>query len=277
MSDLIPRPIISLLADNLPDFESHATLDNLFLYADIPCSIPDFSKPKKVQAVLESINKESKNPLEVLGKIIEKYIEIGDLEDIPLYDIDKRQVYERKQKFKDVIMRHLSKSGLVYIEGGMVSKSVSLPSKTLHDLVSEKNIPAINMEFERALKKVDTEPLEAISASCNILESICKAFIEHFNITPPNKQDLRSLWKIVANELNFNPELIQDDDLKKIISGMFSVVDGISALRTHGSSAHGQGVKLYKPKPRHTRFAVNSAHTLSLFLLETWNERLEKK
>lgn len=89
----------------------------------------------------------------------------------------------------------------------------------------------------------------------------------------PNKQDLRSLWKIVSQELKFDASSLQDDDLKKIISGMHSVVDGISSLRTHGSSAHGQGKKLYMPKPRHAKFTVNSAHSLAVFLLETWNER----
>ncbi|MDC4794224.1 abortive infection family protein, partial [Acinetobacter baumannii] len=43
------------------------------------------------------------------------------------------------------------------------------------------------------------------------------------------------------------------------------------------SSAHGQGRKLYNIKPRHARLAIHSAHTLALFILETWDEKRAKK
>ena len=61
-----------------------------------------------------------------------------------------------------------------------------------------------------------------------------------------------------------------------MLSGILSVVDGIGALRTHASSAHGEGRKLYKLKPRHARLAIHSAHTLALFVLETWDENRAK-
>ncbi|MDC4272793.1 abortive infection family protein, partial [Acinetobacter baumannii] len=48
-------------------------------------------------------------------------------------------------------------------------------------------------------------------------------------------------------------------------------------FRTHASSAHGQGRKLYNIKPRHARLAIHSAHTLALFILETWDEKRAKK
>ena len=61
-----------------------------------------------------------------------------------------------------------------------------------------------------------------------------------------------------------------------MLSGILSVVDGIGAFRTHASSAHGEGRKLYKLKPRHARLAIHSAHTLALFVLETWDENRAK-
>jgi hypothetical protein len=81
------------------------------------------------------------------------------------------------------------------------------------------------------------------------------------------------LWKVVREDLGFDPSQLEDNDLKKILSGIFSVVDGIGAFRTHASSAHGQGRKIYKLKPRHARLAIHSAHTLALFVLETWDEK----
>ena len=276
MKTQIPRPIISLLSDKLPEFETHATLDSIFLFADTPelANQNELSKPSKVQALLLHTNKVSDEPLSVLGKVIEKYMELPDEDSISSYERHAINLLKEQQEFAKSITVLLEKYGLSYIQGGLITKSGSLPSKSLRALIHEKNVPAINLEFERALKNVNTQPLEAVSAASNLLESICKVHIEDNSLDMPNKKDLKSLWKVVSKDLGFDPSKIQDDDLKKIISGMFSIVDGISALRTHGSSAHGQGTTMYKPAPRHARFAVNSAHSLAMFVLETTSNKI---
>lgn len=273
MKTQIPRPIISLLSDKLPEFETHATLDSIFLFADTPelANQDELSKPSKVQALLLYTNKVSEEPLSVLGKVIEKYMELPDEDSISSYERHAIDLLKRQQEFAKSITALLEKYGLSYIQGGLITKGGSLPSKSLRALIHEKNIPAIDLEFERALKNVNTQPLEAVSAASNLLESICRVHIEDANLGMPPKQDLRSLWKVVSTDLGFDASKIQDNDLKRVVSGMFSIVDGISALRTHGSSAHGQGTTMYKPAPRHARFAVNSAHSLAMFLLETTN------
>ena len=78
MKKEIPAPVIAVLADNLPNIETHAGLDNLFLHADAPGDPPEGSKPVKTQAWLRRVNKESGNPLAVLGKLIECYMEIPE-------------------------------------------------------------------------------------------------------------------------------------------------------------------------------------------------------
>jgi hypothetical protein len=66
---------------------------------------------------------------------------------------------------------------------------------------------------------------------------------------------------------------VEDNDLRKILTGLNSIVDGIGALRTHAGSAHGRGVMKYKIQPRHARLAVHAAHTLTVFLLESWDNK----
>lgn len=75
----IPLNLIAVLSEMLSEQESHATLDNLFLYAEINSEIPDVSKPAKVQQVLMNVNKANPEPLKVLGKILEKYLDGGIL------------------------------------------------------------------------------------------------------------------------------------------------------------------------------------------------------
>lgn len=272
----IPAPLIAVLSENLPSLETHASLDNLFLHANAPGEPPEGSKPVKTQAWLRRINKESNEPLAVLGKLVECYMEIPEPEDKlglfgePLPNNDKK--FEFKSKLESI----LSRCNLTYTTGGHISDGSSAPSKSLAQLIKGRDIPAIEAEFIRALANVNSEPREAVSAACNILESIFKTYIADEGLPLPNKQDLQNVWKVVRSDLGFDTNLVQDDDLKKILSGILSVVDGIGAFRTHASSAHGQGRKLYNVKPRHARLAIHSAHTIALFILETWDEKRAK-
>ena len=89
----------------------------------------------------------------------------------------------------------------------------------------------------------------------------------------PAKQDLKPVWTIVRKHLGFDPSVVEDQDLQTILTGLFAVVDGIGALRTHASSAHGAGKKSYKLEPRHARLAIHAAHTVVLYVIESWDKR----
>ncbi len=275
MRKVIPAPIIAVIADNLYDIESHAGLDNLFLYADAPGDPPEGSKPVKTQAWLRRINKESDFPLNVLGKLIETYMELPDELDTDNFNWGLN-ISEQKQEFKVKLKNILQRCNLTYHTGGVISDGSSAPSKSLSDLIKGRDIPSIESEFNRALENVNSDPREAVSAACNILESIFKVYIADEKLPAPQKQDLQGVWKVVKSDLGFDTKLVQDDDLKRVLSGILSIVDGIGAFRTHASSAHGQGRKIYNLKPRHARLAIHSAHTIALFVLETWDEKRGK-
>lgn len=75
MSKQIPLPLIALVSDLVATAESHATLNNLFVFADASGEPPVGSKPEKAQEWLRNTNKEHPEPLAVLGKIIGGYME----------------------------------------------------------------------------------------------------------------------------------------------------------------------------------------------------------
>ena len=57
---------------------------------------------------------------------------------------------------------------------------------------------------------------------------------------------------------------------------MLSIVGGIGAFSERMLAQRiGKDAKVYNLKPRHARFAIHSAHTLALFVLETWDEKKE--
>lgn len=268
----IPAPIISVVADHIAITRSHAQIDSLFMYADAPGEPPEGSKPVKCQDWLRRTNRESADPLSILGKIIEEDMENPDVDrDYNTFFVPQNTTVPL---FVGKLKTMLDKYGLSYSTGGILRKvGTTGASKTLGELIRGRDFQAIDMEFDRALESANNDPREACSSACNILESLFKIMIHDERLTKPAKQDLKNLWKAVADYLNFDPKKIEDDDLRKILSGMNSVVDGIGALRTHASSAHGAGKQIYKLEPRHARLAIHSAHTLATFVLESWDKR----
>ena len=275
MHQIIPAPVIAVLSDFLYEIESHSSLDNLFFHADAPGKPPEESKPTKTQTWLRRINKESEFPLQILGRLVEPYMEFSEVPEARQL-FGNVNVAEKKKELKAKLEATFKRCNLVYINGGIISDGSSASSRSLSEFIKGRDIPSIEAEFNRALENVNSEPREAVSAACNILESIFKVYIADEDLPKPLKQDIQNVWKVVRGDLGFDTKLVQDTDLKKILSGILSIVDGIGAFRTHASSAHGEGRKLYKLKPRHARLAINSAHTIALFVLETWDEKRGK-
>lgn len=201
--------------------------------------------------------------MRVVGKIIEGYMEA--VTDQTSGDF----AWERKEKIAQI----LASCELQYVKGGLIGGSLASLSRTLEQLIRDRDFVSINEEFDRALRSVENSPRDAVSAACNILESLCKTYIEEENLEMPTKQDLKSVWSVVRKDLGIDPSLIEDRDIQEILSGIFAVVGGIGALRTHASSAHGSGKKTYRLEPRHARLAVHASHTLTLFILESWDKK----
>lgn len=275
MTAKIPEAAIAVVADAVSTIETHASLDSLFMYAGAPGDPPTGSKHVKALEWLRQVNKQSKEPLSILGKIVEAYMDDPDTAPdasppstfLPVYGL------EEKRKFCRRFEATLANCGMSYRKGGIVTTGGTAPSRTLGEIISGKDFPAILAEFDRALEHVEKDPRESISAACNILESVFKTYIDDNGLAMPAKQDLQGVFKVVRGDLGLEAGCVEDDDLKKIISGIYSIVDGVGALRTHASSAHGQGRKTYRIEPRHARLAINSAHTVAAFVLETWEKR----
>jgi len=263
---IIPGAVLSVCAEVAARRETHATLDSLFTYAGAPGEAPAGSKPAKALEWLRITNRdESVEPLDVLGRLIENYMEApldpdDSLNEVPIQDREK-------------ITGVLAQCELQYVRGGRVVGALGSPSRTLEEFMRERDIAALDLEFGRALSNVEANPREAVSAASNILESLFKVYIEDERLEKPAKQDLKPIWAIVRKHLGFDLGVVEDQDLKTILTGLIAVVDGIGSLRTHASSAHGQGRKSYKLEPRHARLAIHAAHTTALFVLESWKKK----
>ena len=155
----------------------------------------------------------------------------------------------------------------------MYKRQVTAPSKAFGDALKDFSVAEVEEEFERAVRFIDSDPAAAVTAACAIVEALCKHYIATERLDLPTSQTVKPLWVVVAKHLKLSPEQLEDDDLKRVLSGLSSIIDGLGAYRTHAGSAHGQHKRAYKVAPRHARLVVHSAHSLCLFVVETWQAR----
>jgi len=112
MHQLIPAPVISVVAEISSLRETHASLDRLFMYAAAPGDPPEGSKQVKTSEWLRRVNRESSTPLTVLGKLLEGYMDT--LADAPDNHTDKEKISK--------ILAHCK---LQYVQGGNVTNIIS--------------------------------------------------------------------------------------------------------------------------------------------------------
>jgi hypothetical protein len=261
----IPPSVIGTVSPILADAFTHSQLNDMFMAASFPGDAPEGNKSDKVRGWLRRSNIECSDPLTMFGALIAEFM-----------DTDPSQSYiEIYGDPREKIHAVLAKEGLSYRRGGLILGNVlSGPSKSLAERIKSDGAKAIEIEYDRAYKAVEGDPSAAVTAACAILESLCKSYLETEGHPIPQKQVLGQLWSKVAEHLGLTPKSVEDDDLKRILQGLYSIADGISALRTHAGSAHGHSsTNTYRLSSRHARLAVHAAHTMAVFVLDTWESR----
>lgn len=140
------------------------------------------------------------------------------------------------------------------------------------------NFDTILREIERAAKNVDSDPEDAITASCSLVECVCRSILVELDIGLPKELTIAPLYKSVRRPLGLSPDKENIDsliagDVRAILSGIGATIGGIGALRSHAGDAHGREKGFPLVDPRIARLSVNSASAISLFLIETWAKK----
>ena len=143
----------------------------------------------------------------------------------------------------------------------------------LAQMLSKHGMSICEEDFARAVATVDAGPAEAIGHACTSLESICKAIIHALGAPMPRDESLKSLVRVVAEQLELSPEKHADADLKQLLGGLTNAAAGIAVIRTKYSAFHGKSPTQRRLVARHARLAVNSAAAVGFFLVETYLAR----
>lgn len=127
--------------------------------------------------------------------------------------------------------------------------------------------------WRKALARRDSDPEGAITAARTLVESTCKTILDDLGEQYEEKDDLPKLYRATTKLLGLAPEPQMEEQIKRILGGCTSAVEGLGSLRNRSGDAHGKGRTTYKLGARHASLAVNLAGTAATFLMETFEAR----
>lgn len=150
------------------------------------------------------------------------------------------------------------------------------------ELVETKELDRITFTFiheqiQKCNSKIAAKDFDgAITNARTLIESICLYILESKTKQKQNYDgNLIKLHKSVAATLKMSPGDHDDENLKQILSGVFSIINGVSGLRNNFSDSHGVAPSkaTYKIDERHAILTVNLAKTISEYLFLSYENQ----
>lgn len=141
----------------------------------------------------------------------------------------------------------------------------------------------VDRELNRIIKNLSVDPEDCITAACSLVESMCRSILVEMEIELPKERTLKTLFKAIQQPLGishtkndkFSDEM--NEQIRTILTALSTLSQGIGSLRTCIGDAHGREAGFPRIDIRIARLAVNSANTISIFLIETWERKMNKK
>lgn len=136
----------------------------------------------------------------------------------------------------------------------------------------------LHEHLDRIENSVAKDPAAAIASSKELLESLCKIILDRTGETYNRNDDLPALYKQVATLLKLRADSVPEStkgsqSAAMILRTLTTTVQGLAELRNELGLGHGRAAAS-PALARHARLALNSTVTVSEFLLDTWQQRI---
>jgi hypothetical protein len=244
----------------------------------------EFFKPFNVEVDLKSYSRlpGTRQALSLMAFVNDQ----ADLRRVVERAADPRDFIQHPEKHTavmDYLNRFLAYDDLeLRMEGRVVRlvevARVAAAAEALSAMAERIDFDTARRDLDRALQAADRDPEIAVTAACAIIESVCRSILVELGLELPAKQDIGGLYRAVRDPLGLDPakegvapEIVSD--VKAVLSGLVTSVQGIGALRTHVGGAHGKERGFTRIDPRIAKLAIHSASAVALFLIETWQVR----
>lgn len=159
-----------------------------------------------------------------------------------------------------------------FLEKGAVPADAAISTELL-----DFSAGGVHTIWNKALERKTTDPEGAITLAKSLLEAVLKHILDDRRAQYSGTADLPELYRLVAKELNLAPDQHTQENFKKILGSIASVVNELGILRNRLGDAHGRGKGAVRPATRHAELAVNLAGSIALFLIETTKNKISEK
>ncbi len=148
------------------------------------------------------------------------------------------------------------------------------------ELVQPEKLATVDYEYIQDQLRKCREKIEksdhdgAVTNARTLIETTCLYILEASGVAKKYNGKLSPLYGETSKMLGMDASQLDDENLKKIISGAVNIVDGMAGLRNAYSDAHGIAPgKRFRLDKRHTVLVVNLAKSISEFLYSSWRDR----
>lgn len=185
---------------------------------------------------------------------------------------------EYLQSVFNSLCKWLKKDGFEFENGKLEATSRIVHVDELESTVASLDIPNLKSQISRIKASIDDDPALAIGTAKELIETTCKTILSDYGVDTSDNMEISKLIKETRKNLGLVSESIPNsvkgvESIQRILSNLGAITQGLSELRNLYGSGHGKHGKSRGLSPRHARLAVGAASTLSIFLLETHEER----
>jgi Abortive infection C-terminus/AbiJ N-terminal domain 3 len=165
-------------------------------------------------------------------------------------------------------------SGKPVFVGRYIGTSVTPGINSAKETLSGTDVGYVSQQITRMEAAVNQDPELAIGTAKELAETCCKSILNECSVSFSKGDDLLKLVKTTVQQLELTPANIPDqakasDTIKRLLSNLASITQGVAELRNHYRTDHGKLSANKGLQPRHAKLAVGAASTLAVFLAET--------
>jgi hypothetical protein len=254
-----------------------ATIRNLFDAADLstadidPAALPSGERRSLVEQYYASIDWTSSKQVQTVCVAFENVLErLDEPNPFRFPNDDARKQEQRK------LLNLLRRDGFTYSDGRL-RREGNIDLKRIESASSLVDRAVLRDHLDRIERGIDCDPGQAVGSAKELIETVSKQILNEFHQTSEQFDSLQQLVKAAMKSLDLSLEAIPDaskgaNSLKQVLSGLNQVTGGIAELRNLYGTGHGR-LRGSGLQPRHARLVVGAVATLSVFLLETLDER----
>ncbi len=190
---------------------------------------------------------------------------------IALAEPNQRDLFEGA---KEELIRTLRRDGYQWIDGRIESSRQIPLVSTIKETAATFDAKHLREQIRRIETAIESDPSLAIGTAKELIETCCKTILSERGLPVSGSPEISTLTKDTLKALKLVPEGINEaargaDVIKRLLSNLGTIGNGLAELRGLYGTGHGQHGKSGGLRPRHARLAAGAAITLATFLFET--------